>query len=76
MCLEVTSMATEETFEVQDMGCPGCENRLKTVLSRAEGVVWASADHRSGQVQVLYDPERVSVDEVRERIRSAGYQVA
>jgi copper chaperone len=69
-------MATAETLQVQDMGCPGCENRLKTVLSRAEGVVRAGADHRSGQVQVRYDPERVSFDEVRERIRSAGYQIA
>lgn len=69
-------MAAEEAFEVPDMACPGCENRLKTVLGRAEGVVRASADHRSGQVQVRYDPDRVSVDDVRERIRSAGYQLA
>jgi copper chaperone len=69
-------MATDETLQVQDMACPGCENRLKTVLGRAEGVVRASADHRTGQVQVRYDPERVSADEVRERIRSAGYRIA
>lgn len=42
------------------MHCAGCEDR----------------HHQAGQVQVRYDPDRVSRAEVEEQIRTAGYGVA
>lgn len=57
------------------MTCTGCENRLQTVLGRTEGVVRADADHRTGRVRVRLRPGRGSIDEVKERIRAAGYEV-
>jgi copper chaperone CopZ len=69
-------MAVEQTFEVRGMDCSGCENRLKTVLGRAEGVIKVSADYRTGQVRVRFDDQRVDEQDVRERIHVAGYEVA
>lgn len=57
------------------MGCPACVGRLRTALSRLGGVISAQADHRSGRVRVRFDEGRVSEDDLRERIRTAGYEV-
>lgn len=67
-------MATESTIKVTGMDCTGCENRVKTAVSRLEGVIRADADFRRGQVDVRFDPERLSEDDIKERIRAAGYE--
>lgn len=69
-------MATEKVLEVHGMTCGGCENRVKTALTRLEGVSKADADHRAERVGVRFDSARVSEDEIRERIRETGYEVA
>lgn len=68
-------MAVEMTLEVEGMDCSGCANRLGTALGRLDGVVKAKADHRAGQVDVRLDPDRVSEDQIKERIRAAGFDV-
>lgn len=69
-------MATEQEFQITGMDCSGCENRVKTAVGRVEGVIKADADHRTGRVGVRFDEDRVSEDDVKERIRAAGYEVA
>jgi copper chaperone CopZ len=69
-------MAEDRTFQVPGMHCTGCESRLKTVLGRVEGVVKADANHEAGEVRIRYDSSRVSDEDIRERIRAAGYEVA
>jgi copper chaperone len=76
MMRRLIALAAEQIFEVRGMGCSGCENRLKTVLGRTEGVIKAAADHRTGQVSVRFDEQRVDEHAVRERISGAGYEVA
>lgn len=68
-------MATGKTLDVHGMDCPGCENRVQTALTRLEGVIRVDADHRTGRVTVRFDEARLSVDDVNERIRDAGYEV-
>ncbi len=68
-------MAVDKTLEVKGMDCSGCANRLGTSLGRLEGVVRAKADHEAGRVAVRFDPDRVSQDQIRERIRSAGFDL-
>lgn len=63
-------------LKVEGMTCSGCENRVKTSVNRLEGVVKASADHKSGDVVVRFDEARVSEDQIKDRIRAAGYEVA
>lgn len=58
------------------MSCSGCENRVKAALSRIEGVIKTEADHRSGRVDVRADAARVTEEDVKERIRAAGYGIA
>lgn len=69
-------MVVGTQVQVRGMDCSGCENRVRTALTRLEGVIKAEADHRSGSVGVRFDEDRVSEDDVKERIRAAGYEVA
>ena len=57
------------------MTCEGCEQRIGAALASLPGVRRSAADHRSGEVRVLCDPERTSAAEIREAILQAGYEV-
>lgn len=69
-------MATEKTLEVRGMDCTGCEHRVRTALKRLEGLIGADADYRTGRVKVRFDEVRLSEDDITERLRSSGYEVA
>lgn len=69
-------MATEKSLEVRGMDCTGCENRVKTAVSRLEGVIKADANHQTDRVDIRFDHDRISEDDIKERIRAAGYEVA
>ncbi|HUG38607.1 MAG TPA: heavy-metal-associated domain-containing protein [Candidatus Limnocylindrales bacterium] len=53
-----------------------CEQRIQRALAQVDGVMKSTADHQSGQVQVLFDPARASLAAVRARIEQAGFEVA
>ncbi|MPZ63822.1 MAG: copper chaperone [Propionibacteriales bacterium] len=62
-------------LQVDGMSCTGCEQRIGTVLRRAEGVRGVVADHVCGRVEVRIGPELVDRAELAERIEAAGYRV-
>lgn len=66
-------MNRDASFSV-DMHCAGCENAVRTALTRTIGVIRADADHRRNEVHLQFDPERVSEDQLRERVRDAGFE--
>ncbi len=68
-------MTHETTFTVP-MHCGGCEHAVRTILRLTDGVVRAEADHRRGEVRVQFDPERVTEDQLRQRVRDAGFEPA
>ena len=63
-------------FRVSGMSCRACEERIEKALARVEGVVRSAADHRAGQVWVVFDPTRTFEQAVRSRIEQAGYEVS
>jgi copper chaperone CopZ len=69
-------MAENVTLQVEGMTCTGCEQRVGKVLRRLEGVREASADHRTGQVRVRFDPAVTDRAALAAQIDVAGYQVA
>jgi copper chaperone CopZ len=66
-------MAVETTLKVP-MHCGGCENAVRTALQRTEGVIRVRADHRRDEVQLRFDPDRISDQQIRDRIRAAGFE--
>lgn len=63
------------TLQVEGMTCTGCEQRLGVALHRLEGVYEATANHRSGQVRIRFDPTVTGPEAFTERVVAAGYQV-
>ncbi len=65
-------MMVNKTINVP-MHCASCENRLEATLRQTEGVIRAEADHRKNEIVLRFDPERISEEQVRERIQAAGF---
>jgi copper chaperone len=61
---------------VSGMQCSGCEQRVAKALARVDGVVHATADHRTGRVRVVFDATRVSQQIVGNTLEQAGYEVS
>jgi len=51
---------------------PGQNRRVKMALQRLDGVHSVGFDYISGNVQVKYDPAKVSITTIKETIRENG----
>lgn len=67
-------MVMETTLQIDGMDCSHCASRLGQVLERTEGVVTAEVDP-AGTASVRYDEERLSEQDLGERVRTAGFDV-
>lgn len=66
-------MARQIELTVEGMTCTGCENNLRFALSSLAGVERAKANYREKRVEVVYDPDVTSEDELRRTIEQIGY---
>ncbi|WP_148680556.1 heavy metal translocating P-type ATPase [Halovivax ruber] len=65
----------EHTFlAVDGMHCSTCEAFLELRAEGVEGVSEATASYASDTVRVAYDPERVTAEELPDRLTGYGYQ--
>lgn len=71
---ESKSDIREIELDVSGMSCQGCEQALSMILRQHEAVQSAEANAKSGKVRVRLKRD-VDVSELKERIRSAGYEV-
>ncbi|MEI8031965.1 MAG: cation transporter [Chlorobiaceae bacterium] len=62
-------------FQVTGMSCGGCELLVREALEELDGVSAAQASHQSGVVSVEYDPQRVSVADLKTAIEAEGFKV-
>lgn len=65
----------QTTFQVRGLHCAACEHRIEQMLARLEGVKRNRADHRRGEVRVIFDPARTSEAALRACLERAGYEV-
>lgn len=68
------AVAETERFTVKGFHCSGCSNNVGSALSNLDGVIRAQAEFETGLVEVRFDPDRWSVEEVREEIRALGFE--
>jgi copper chaperone len=60
-------------LKVPDMTCGHCELSVQEALDDLDGVERAKADHATGDVEVVYDEDKVSVEQMGEAIEEVGY---
>ncbi len=68
-------MAAETVLGIVGMDCSHCAQRLGQALERAEGVIKATVDP-AGTASVRYDESRISEQELGQRVRDAGFDIA
>ncbi len=67
------AIATSKTFEVRGFHCIGCSENLGSSLNNIDGVIRAQASFEGGHVDVRFDPNRVTEDDIKAQIRASGF---
>jgi copper chaperone CopZ len=57
------------------MHCTGCEGNAQDFVSEVNGVKKVKADYKKGTIEVQYDEKTVTIEEIKEAIARAGYEV-
>jgi copper chaperone CopZ len=64
----------KESYLVEGMTCSGCERTVSRVAENLAGVKTAKADLTSATVSIEYDPEKVTIDQIKNAINGVGYK--
>lgn len=65
----------QRRFEVSEIHCQGCQQAIDEALSDVVGVDQVGSDQATNVVTVVYDEQRLSEDEVSDRLAEAGFPV-
>lgn len=64
---------TEMEIKVKGMMCPHCEAHVKKALEKIDGILEATADHKTGTVVITAEKE-IAPDAVKAAVEDAGYE--
>lgn len=64
-------------IQVQDKGihCGGCETRIQSVLGKVPGVMEVKTSQKTQKVDLVLDPDVVSLQDIKERLEDLGYSI-
>lgn len=63
------------TFPVIGMTCATCAETIEHVLSELDGVESASVNLAAERATVVYDPKKIQIDDMRNAVKAAGYEI-
>lgn len=63
----------EQKLKTTGMHCRSCSMLVDMTVGELDGVESSETDHVTGDTRVVYDPEKLNVDDIIAAIRSAGY---
>ncbi len=61
-------------MDVPGMTCKFCPITVRKALQKVPGVVKAESDFASKTATVVYDPDRVTVEQLTATVKNAGYE--
>ena len=65
----------EVRFQVTGMSCAACSARIEKVLGKMDGVEEANVNLATETTTVQYNPKRVAVQDIKEKVEKIGYGV-
>ncbi|TRX02599.1 heavy-metal-associated domain-containing protein [Candidatus Methylobacter oryzae] len=68
-------MTESVLLNVTGMKCGGCEANVTNKLKEIDGVLSVNASSKNKEVEVEFDAEKTSLDEITEAITGAGFTV-
>lgn len=60
----------------QTMHCGGCESTVKFTLKQLPGIQKVEASHQTQLIELSFDAQTVTLEQVRQELDWIGYQVA
>lgn len=67
---------SEYEFDVIGMNCVNCANSIKTYLEKLKGISKVDVNFASESGTVVYDPEAISREAIKNEIKKLGYDTA
>ena len=64
-----------KTLNVEGMSCSHCENSVKKAVGELDGVGSVAVDLKGKKVTIEFNPEKVSVETIKDTIEDQGYDV-
>jgi Cu+-exporting ATPase len=62
-------------FRILNMDCAGCTRTMLKTLYKLDGVIDVSFNYITDKVYVVYDPERVTMDDVKKAVKKIGFKI-
>lgn len=62
-------------MKIAGMSCAACAARIEKGLARLEGVDKAAVNYAAEKANIMYDPSKVSLQEIAAKVENLGYQV-
>lgn len=61
-------------IEVEGMTCAGCEPHINETLKELKGVATSEASYQNKNVKVVYNPNQISLEQIKKAIDEIGYK--
>ncbi len=71
----MASMVESVTLTAPDISCAHCVATVKSAVGALAGVAHVTADAASKHIEISFDPNRVSLDQIEATLDEAGYPV-
>lgn len=71
------TMQAENSKQVKiqtNLHCEGCKTKIEKKLQGANGVIKSTADVKTKVVTVNYNPDKTTIDNIRQSIADMGYK--
>jgi len=62
-------------IKVEGMTCQHCQMRVHDAIAALDGVTMVNVDLEAGEVVVSYDSSMIDIEEIKQAVRDADYQV-
>ncbi|WP_019119584.1 heavy metal translocating P-type ATPase [Brevibacillus massiliensis] len=72
----VSNEMKQTTLQLTGMTCAACAIKIEKALNRMEGVEQANVNFAMERATVVYDPKKVDVGQMEQRIQKLGYDTA
>lgn len=64
-----------ESLKVEGMTCSYCVSKVETGVQELQGISSINIDMDTEEVQVEFDHNEVSLDQIKQKIEEQGYQI-
>ncbi|HHY70139.1 MAG TPA: heavy-metal-associated domain-containing protein [Thermoanaerobacterales bacterium] len=74
-CCDHGPARSDITLKVSAMACGHCKEAVERSIGVLPGVSKVEAKIKEGKVEISYDPSEVNLDDMRQAVEDAGYDV-